>query len=149
MRNLFIVLSLLLVFVSCNKDKVKPEDNLTTSELLSRNAWKLDRYTDVFGKTISDGSLNASAIVLYQMLFEFRDNQETRAIEKVSKTIINRGTWSLVDNEKVLDINIVGFQGKFKIVLLQKGKLTLRASTGNFLSGVGTELNMEFSESTN
>jgi hypothetical protein len=54
-----------------------------------------------------------------------------------------------LEDNKVLDINIVGFQGKFKIVVLQKGKLTLQASTGNFLSGVGSELNMEFSESPN
>ncbi|MFN8430481.1 MAG: hypothetical protein U0V04_10930 [Spirosomataceae bacterium] len=149
MRNLLIVFSLLLVLGSCKKNKVDPDENLTSSQLLSRNAWKLDRYTDTSGKTISDGNLNASAIVLYQMLFEFRENQETRAIEKVSKTVINRGTWNLLEDNKVLDINIVGFQGKFKIVVLQKGKLTLQASTGNFLSGVGSELNMEFSESPN
>ena len=46
-----------------------------------------------------------------------------------------------------MDINIDGFKGQFKIINISKGKLTLQAATGNFLSGVGSEIYMEFSES--
>ena len=88
-----------------------------------------------------------AAIALYGLLFEFRADKETRAVDKLSKNILNRGTWDLISNNTVLDINITSFKGQFKIVALSKGKLTLQASTGNFLSGVGSEINMEFSES--
>ena len=88
-------------------------------------------------------------MALYGLQFEFRANKETRAVDKLTKNILNRGTWELITNNTVIDINITSFKGQFKILSLSKGKLILQASTGNFLSGVGSEINMEFTESAN
>lgn len=146
MKKVLIVLFVTFISLACKDDNVEPT-NLSQSEILSLNSWQLTRYSDTNGKTLSNSELNVAAIALYGLLFEFRADKETRAVDKLSKNILNRGTWDLISNNTVLDINITSFKGQFKIVALSKGKLTLQASTGNFLSGVGSEINMEFTES--
>jgi hypothetical protein len=139
----YLFLGVLLFFMSC-KDSSTPEPSQTSSQLLSLNNWKLDRYTDTSGKAISAASLNISAMALFGLIFEFRENQETRAVDKITKSIINRGTWALKSSDTLMDIDISGFKGEFKVISLSKGKLTLQASTGSFLSGVGSAVNMDF-----
>ncbi|OYU67973.1 MAG: hypothetical protein CFE22_01285 [Cytophagaceae bacterium BCCC1] len=148
MKKVLIIAFVTFISLACKKDKVEPT-NLSQSELLSLNSWQLNRYTDSNGKTLTNAELNIAAIALYGLQFEFRADKETRAVDKITKNILNRGTWELLTGNTVLDINITSFKGQFKIVTLSKGKLTLQASTGNFLSGVGSEINMEFIESKN
>lgn len=148
MKKVLIIAFVVFISFACKKDKVEPS-NLSQAELLSLNSWQLDRYTDTNGKTLSNSELNISAVALYGLQFEFRADKETRAVDKITKSILNRGTWNLLSGETVLDIDISSFKGQFKIITLSKGKLTLQASTGNFLSGVGSEINMEFTESRN
>ncbi|MCF8326115.1 MAG: hypothetical protein K9I84_14245 [Leadbetterella sp.] len=148
MKKVLIIAFVTFISLACKKDKVEPT-NLSQSELLSLNSWQLSRYTDSNGKTLTNAELNIAAIALYGLQFEFRADKETRAVDKITKNILNRGTWELLTGNTVLDINITNFKGQFKILTLSKGKLTLQASTGNFLSGVGSEINMEFIESKN
>jgi hypothetical protein len=148
MKKVLIIAFVVFISFACKKDKVEPS-NLSQAELLSLNSWQLSRYTDKNGKTLSNSELNISAVALYGLQFEFRSDKETRAVDKITKSILNRGTWNLLSGETVLDIDISSFKGQFKIITLSKGKLTLQASTGNFLSGVGSEINMEFTESRN
>jgi hypothetical protein len=148
MKKVLIIAFVTFISLACKEDKVEPT-NLSQSELLSLNGWQLSRYTDKNGKTLTNAELNIAAVALYGLQFEFRTDKETRAVDKLTKNILNRGTWDLVSQETVLDINITSFKGQFKIITLSKGKLTLQASTGNFLSGVGSEINMEFVESKN
>ncbi len=146
MKNTLLILILAFLIGAC-KDKAALQPDRGPSELLSLNSWKLERYTDKNGKAINNSSLNISAIALFGLIFEFRSDKETRAIDRLTKNILNRGTWTLLSSDKVIDINIDGFKGQFKIIKIFKGKLTLQAATGNFLSGIGSEINMEFSES--
>jgi hypothetical protein len=148
MKKVLIIAFVVFISFACKKDKVEPS-NLSQAELLSLNSWQLGRYADTNGKTLSNSELNISAVALYGLQFEFRADKETRAVDKITKSILNRGTWNLLSGETVLDIDISSFKGQFKIITLSKGKLTLQASTGNFLSGVGSEINMEFTESRN
>lgn len=146
MKNTLLILILAFLIGAC-KDKATLQPDRGPSELLSLNSWKLERYTDKNGKAINNSSLNISAIALFGLVFEFRSDKETRAVDRLTKNILNRGTWALLSSDNVMDINIDGFKGQFKIIKIFKGKLTLQAATGNFLSGIGSEINMEFSES--
>lgn len=148
MKKLLFIGIVALMSFQCKKNKVDPVSTNPT-ELLSLNGWQLSRYTDASGKSIGNSSLNISAITLYGLIFEFKDTKETRAVDKITKKILNRGTWDLISSNTILDINIDGFKGQFKLISISKGKMTLQASTGNFLSGVGDIINMEFIESTN
>jgi hypothetical protein len=145
MRNLCLILILGIFFISCKKNKntIAPD----TNALLSSNNWQLDRYTDVSGKAISNTSLNVASIALFGLVFEFKADKETRAYDKLTKNVVNRGTWALIEGDKAIDINITAFKGKFNVVSISKGKLTLQTTTGNFLTGVGPTINMEFTAS--
>jgi hypothetical protein len=145
MKSIVLIFVSILLFSSC-KDKKAVEPTRTPEQLLTLNSWKLDRYTDASGKAISNSSLNVSALALFGLNFEFKENKETRAVDRITKNILNRGTWELIDANTNMNINITGFKGIFKVVSLTKGKLTLQASTGTFLSGVGASINMEFLE---
>jgi hypothetical protein len=144
MRILSLTLLLGIIFISCKKNKNTISTD--TATLLSTNNWQLDRYTDANGKAISNTSLNAGSIALFGLVFEFKADKETRALDKLTKNVVNRGTWALIEGDKTIDINITAFKGQFKIVSITKGKLTLQTSTSTFLSGVGATVNLEFTE---
>lgn len=147
MQKLLIVLVLLSGIYACKKpgDGVSPND---TAGLLSANSWQLDRYTDTSGKFIPNTDLkNAQAVALYGLVFEFKAGSETRAFDKLTKNIVNKGTWSLIDENKTMEIKITGFDGKFKVVSISKGKLILQTNPGSFLTGIGSDINLEFSTS--
>ncbi len=144
MRKLSFLLLLSVFFISCKKNKTTISTD--TATLLSSNNWQLDRYTDANGKAISNSSLNAASIALFGLVFEFKSDKETRATDKLTKNVVNRGTWGLIEGDKTIDINITAFKGQFKIVSLAKGKLILQTSTSTFLSGVGSTINLEFTE---
>jgi hypothetical protein len=146
MKNIILILCISVFIFSC-KDKSGVTPTKTTAEVLVQNSWKLDRYSDENGKTISNSSLNIQALALYGLIFEFRANQETRASDKLTKNIVNKGTWALNADSTQMKINIDGFNGNFGIVSAVQGKLILNSGTDGFLSGVGTNIRLEFSES--
>ena len=61
---------------------------------------------------------------------------------KYSKQIINAGTWTFIESDTKIDVNVTGFSGKFEVVELTTTKLVLRNKIP--VSGVDTDGNMEF-----
>lgn len=145
MKKLMILVLSLAFFASCTKKSTTVDAQKTTTELLMGNPWKLDRYTNTANKTLSNSEVGSQAIALYSMNFEFRTNNKTYAIERTTKQVINAGTWYLTDNDKTIDIAVIGFGGKFKVVEITKSKLVLQTDTNNLLVGVGNVVNLEFS----
>lgn len=150
MKNFIFILFPLLFLLACEDPNIESEDK-TTVEMLTSKAWQLEKYTDTQGKTINDGSLNTAAKLLYGMIFDFNSDkgvQEVRGIDKLSKNIINRGSWSLKEDVEniILDIDIVGFSGDFEIINLTNTSMTLQAKTENLLIGVGPEIYLVFSQ---
>lgn len=140
MRNLLAFCMLLVVLTSC-KDK-NQNTPATTTELITANGWALDRITTADKQTISTNRLNASTALIFGLDIQFRDNNIVRASDKVSKQIINAGTWFLVDSDKFVDVNVTGFKGKFEISEISRTKLVLKNKVP--VSGVDTDALMEF-----
>lgn len=145
MKN-FVLISLFAVILSACADPNIGSENKTTAQLLVAHGWQLDKYTDTQGVTISDGILNSDAKMLYGLAFEFKANSEVRGIDKITKGVINRGQWGLEDDEKTLDINIVGFEGDFELVQIKNTSMILKAKDENQKIGVGPEVHLVFSE---
>ncbi len=124
---------------ACNKTEVVSEP----SKIIVANLWKLDRFTDVDGKTLSQNQLNSQAQALFGLDFEFRNDNVTRAKDRISKQTLNAGTWYLADDNQNLDIDINGFKGKFKVIELAKGKMILQAENNKMISA-GEFVKMEF-----
>ncbi|WP_341225887.1 hypothetical protein [uncultured Arcticibacterium sp.] len=144
MKKVLVLILVSLVFTACKDKEDDPSSAKTTTELISLNQWELSRFTNVSGQTISNSDLETQAFFLFAMNFEFRSDNEVRGIDKTSGNIISKGVWDFVGGEEVVNVKLSDLDYDFKIVVLQTGKLTLQAPTGNFLSGVGEEINLEF-----
>lgn len=143
MKKFLFVIFLGFLSFSC-KDNGGVDPDKTALELISLNLWQLQRYTDDTGQPISDSSLNTEALLLYAMQFEFREDGEVRGLDKTSKNIIDKGVWSFIDNENSVNVKLTGLDYDFRIISLKTGQMILQAPTGNFLSGVGDQINLEF-----
>ncbi|MDZ7936224.1 MAG: hypothetical protein U5M51_14905 [Emticicia sp.] len=139
MKNIFF-LTLILFAFSCKKSEVTVNE---PTKVLSANFWKLDRFSDTDGKTLSQNQLNSQAQALFGLDYEFRDDNVTRAKDRITKQILNAGTWYLISDNQVLDIDILGFKGQFKVVEISKAKLVLQAENNKMISA-GQFVNMEF-----
>jgi hypothetical protein len=138
MKNILFIAILLFAF-SCKKDETVVEP----AKIISANFWKLDRFADLDGKTLTQNQLNSQAQALFGLDYEFRDDNITRAKDRITKQILNAGTWYLIENNQKLDIDILGFKGQFKVVELSKTKLVLQAENNKTISA-GQFVNMEF-----
>jgi hypothetical protein len=139
MKNLLLI-GFVFFTISCKKSAVAVAE---PSKVLSANFWKLDRFTDIEGKTLSQNQLNSQAQALFGLDYEFRNDNVTRAKDRITKQILNAGTWYLISNNQVLDIDILGFKGQFKVIEISKAKIILQAENNKMISA-GQFVNMEF-----
>lgn len=145
MKNILFILFISVAFASCKDKTVDPNSDKTPAELISLNLWKLERYSSTTGQSITNAELNTQALFLFAMNFDFKSNGEVRGIDKASNNIIDKGVWKFIDNETSVNVKLTGLDYDFRIIVLQTGKLTLQAPTGNFLTGLGEQVNLEFS----
>jgi hypothetical protein len=141
---LIIILLISIGFSSCKKKKtITPSE--TKSELLIKNSWIIDRFSLLDNSTIQEGKLNTSAKLLFLLEFQFRANNQVRAIDKVSKQVFNGGTWELKNNDKNILIDIPGLKDEFILVEITKNKMILRPNEKAFpVIDNNTAVNMEF-----
>lgn len=138
-------LILLTGLLTACKDGGNTTPKQSVKELISQNLWKLDRYAAPTGEPITNNELEAQALLLYAMHFEFRADGEVRGIDKSSGNIIDKGVWQFIDNETAVNVQLTGLNYNFRIIDIAAGRLILQAPTGNFLSGLGDQINLEFS----
>ncbi|WP_101725869.1 MULTISPECIES: hypothetical protein [Emticicia] len=140
MKKLLFILMLSVFAAACKSDGNNPAT--ASVKILSANYWKLDRYTDVNGKTLGNNELNSQAQAIFDLEFEFREDNVTRGRDRVSKQIKNAGTWYLKSNNTIMEIQITGFGGDFKVIQLANTKLILQATNNQLISSNST-VNLE------
>lgn len=141
MKKLLFVITLVSFVFAC-KDKNEPQATNASAKTLTANYWKLDRFTDPNGKILSNSDLNSQVQAIFGLDFEFRADNVTRGIDRVSKQVKNAGTWYLKDDNKILDIQIIGFGGEFKIIALSNTKMILQTENNKMISASST-VNLE------
>ncbi|MBA4848814.1 hypothetical protein [Emticicia sp. BO119] len=140
MKKLFVVLAIVSFVFACKDKKEEPVN--ASAKILTANFWKLDRFTDPTGKTLGQNELSSQAQAIFDLEFEFRSDNVTRGRDKASKQIKNAGSWYLKNDNKILDIQIIGFGGEFKIIELSNNKLILQAENNSFIKASST-VNLE------
>jgi hypothetical protein len=140
MRKLIFVLTLVSFVFACKDKKEDPVN--ASAKILTANFWKMDRFTDPTGRTLGNNELNSQAQAIFTFDFEFKSDNVTRGRDRASKQIVNGGTWYLKNNDKVLDIQIIGFGGEFKILQLSNTKMILQAENNKFIQASST-VNLE------
>jgi hypothetical protein len=149
MKNRFwcILLCLGLGFVclttACKPKKVNP--NVNVLETITKNTWLIDRYTDTKNQSISETKLNQSAKLMYGLEFEFKTNYQVRALDKISRSVFNAGTWSVTSDNKTIKIDIPGIKDDFKLIELSVNKMILQPNEAIFpVVDKNTKVYMEF-----
>jgi hypothetical protein len=141
--NLYILAALLMLLtVACDKDTKTDPQETDKSKVLITNPWRLVNVTDASGKSIPTNQLNFETQAIYLFDIQFFDNNVTKALDRTSKQVVNGGTWYLIENNQILDIEVSQFKGKFPIKELSRSKLTL----GNTVpvNGVNQEARLVF-----
>ncbi|RDB03329.1 hypothetical protein [Runella aurantiaca] len=127
MKKLTFIYSLFLTFflVSCDRTTTDEPTNEATVRVLTTNPWKVDKITDLNGNVINTASLPEQSKALFGINIQFSDDKTVRAIDPIARTVINGGTWSFLDNEKTLDIDIKDLKGQFPINKLERSRMVL------------------------
>lgn len=135
-------LGILFLLTSCGgKDnKVTPEPT-AKDKILINYPWKMYDVTDLSGQTISKEKLNLQTQYIPSMEIQFNTGNKVYA-KDVTSQVLNGGTWYLINESKVLDIDIIGFKGQFGVEELTNSKMRLKSTMP--VSGVDQETIMVF-----
>jgi hypothetical protein len=120
-------LFLTLFLVSCNKDNngTTPTPEKTVSILVT-NPWKVEKITDLNGNVINKDLLPKEAQAFFGSNIQFFEDKTVKALDPVARTVLNGGSWNLLNNEKTLDIDIKDFKGTYPINKLERSRMSLR-----------------------
>lgn len=141
--NLYILAALLMVFtIACDKDTKTDPQGTDKGKVLVTNPWRLVSVTDASGKAIPQNQLNIETQAIYLFDIQFFDNNVTKALDRTSKQVVNGGTWYLIENNEILDIEVSQFKGKFPIKELSRSKMTLGNTV--LVNGVSQEARLVF-----
>jgi hypothetical protein len=143
----FLVFSFLMLgsLMSCKDDNNTPTASSQT-ELLVGNNWRVTNITDANGQSISKNRLSSTSQVLFELKFEFRNNNTVRAYDpNNSNAVVNQGTWSLASDNKSVDVDVSGFKGNFPLIELNRASLILRQQAP--VDGTKTDINLVFAPS--
>lgn len=137
------ILFLSLCVISCgDKDKNENPEPTEKNKILVNYPWRMSSVTDLSGKTIPDNQLGADTKFILKMDIQFQQNATVKALDQNSSQVINGGTWYLINEEKALDIKILGFSGEFGLEELTNSKMKLKSKMP--ISGVEQEAIMVF-----
>ncbi|MGN7890453.1 hypothetical protein ACN9ML_00180 [Dyadobacter endophyticus] len=137
------VLFLSLLVISCkDKDKNETPEPTAKNKILVNYPWRMSSVTDLSGKTIPDNQLGTDTKYILKMDIQFQQNATVKALDQNSSQVINGGTWSLINEEKALDIKIIGFSGEFGLEELTNSRMKLKSKMP--VGGVEQEAIMVF-----
>ena len=137
------VLFFSLLLISCgDKDKDQTPEPTAKSKILVNYPWRMSAVTDLSGKDIPKTQLSGDTKFILEMDIQFQQNATVRALDQTSSQVLNGGTWYLINEEKALDIKIVGFSGEFGLEELTSSKMRLKSKMP--VNGVEQEAIMVF-----
>jgi len=140
--SLLPLLGILLLLNSCGgKDNNVTVEPSAKDKILVSYPWKMSEVTDLTGQTISKEKLNLQTQYIPSMEIQFNAGNKVYA-KDVTSQVLNGGTWYLIEDSKVLDIDIIGFKGKFGVEELTNSKMRLKSTMP--VSGVDQETIMVF-----
>ncbi len=133
---------LVLIAISSCKliDSIKPKSSKV--DLIAASLWKIDALKDATDKNLKNENLDPRAQSLYGIVFEFKANKIVRASDRVSKQILNQGTWSLNADESNIMIDLPEFNGEFKIIQVSSKSFLMQYLGEKKFAGLGTGIQL-------
>lgn len=137
------VLFFSLLMISCgDKDKNETPEPTEKNKILVNYPWRMSSVTDLSGKAIPDNQWGTDTKYILKMDIQFQSNATVKALDQQSSQVLNGGTWYLINDEKALDIKIIGFSGEFGLEELTNSKMRLKSKMP--VNGVEQEAIMVF-----
>lgn len=128
--------------VSCGgKDNNVTPAPTTKDKILINYPWKMTRVTNLSGQEIAKEKLDLQTRIITELDIQFVTGNKVYAKDAQSQ-VINGGTWYLIDDMKVLDVDISGFKGKFGVEELTNSTMRLKSTMP--VGGVDQEAIMVF-----
>lgn len=137
-----VLLLLCMSFVmSCHKDNPVTPSLTEKDKILMNYPWKMVKVTDLIGKTIPQNQLNTQTQYIPLLKIDFVVGNKVYAKDDALQ-VPNGGTWYLIENNQVLDIDITGFKGKFVVLELSNPRMKLQSTMP--VNGIDQETIMVF-----
>ena len=123
---LLVAVFLMSVFYSC-KERVSPGplDSSSMEQRLIAKPWRLVDIRDLNDRSIPANQLNFETRAIYLFDIQFFSNNVTKALDRVSRQVVNGDTWYLIDDNKIMDIEVSQFKGKFELKTLTTTRMIL------------------------
>lgn len=131
------------LFQNCTKTEPTPIPTpQTIVSVLTANAWKMDKITDLNGNAINVALLPDETKYFFGVNIQFNEDKTVRAIDPVAREVKNGGVWDWKDNNKVLYIDLrKDFKGDYPINKLTRSNMSLRNTME--MNGLKFEVNLE------
>jgi hypothetical protein len=121
------ILFLSLWVISCkDKDKNENPEPTEKNKILVNYPWRMSSVTDLSGKTIPDNQLDAQRQLFKKMDIQFQQNATVRAFDQDPARWSTEEHGSLINEERTLDIKIIGFSGEFGLEELTSSRMKLK-----------------------
>lgn len=140
LNKLLTLFFLTIITFACKKDETNIVE--TNTVLIQSTEWQIDKFTTASGDVIDPTLFGGNSKLIGELTYVFDKTFVVRSYDKVSKQAQAYGSWSLIENDSKLNVNIQGFTGIFDLVTLSKQKMTLRNNI--VYAGVEIPVNMEF-----
>ncbi|MEZ4905156.1 MAG: hypothetical protein R2822_27115 [Spirosomataceae bacterium] len=142
-RIVFYFVLLAIPFQSCIKTEPNPIPTAETIvSVLTTNAWKMDKITDLNGNAINVDLLPTEAKFFFGVNIQFRDDNTVRATDPVDRRLVNGGVWAFKNDNKTLYIDLnKDFKGDYLINKLTRSNMSLRNTME--MNGIKFEVNLE------
>lgn len=133
------ILFFVIVIFSLNSckiiDRIKPKSSKT--DLIAATLWKIETLKDVEDKNLKNENLQAQAQGLFGINFEFKANKIVRASDRISKQILQQGTWVLNTEETIMTIDLPEFKGDFKVAAATSKSFLIQYVGEKKIAGLG------------
>ncbi len=136
-----------VAFFSCKKDD--PTNSITESErtiaIKSATAgWKLDNTTKIDNSLLDKNRVTGVSKFVYELIYKFDNDGTVKSFDKISKGALAYGTWKFTNSETILETNIGGEIGTFRVTELSKSRMVLQNDKFEYDNAKIT-VNMNFS----
>lgn len=146
MKKIFTGFALVFAFailVSCGgKDNPETPQPTQKDKILTNYPWVMTKVTNLSGQDIAKDKLDLQTRFIYEMQIQFVTGNKVFARGINDQQVINGGTWYLIEDNKIVDIDITGFKGQFGVEELTNSTMRLKSTMP--VSGTDQETIMVF-----
>ncbi len=136
-----------IAFFSCKNNEASILSSESVRAIAIKSAtsgWKLDNTTKTDNALLDKNRVTGLSKFIYELIYIFDKDGNVKSFDKDTKQALSYGTWKFLNNDTILETNIAGEIGTFKVIELTKTKMVLQNDKFEYDNAKIT-VNMNFS----